>query len=197
MKADIKDWLQYRSLCQVNSRCSHSHHNVMHPLPVPSAFERWHLDFISELPKSTQGNWWILIAVDYAKNYLIARTVPIASSKAIADFLYEEIVMHFSCPKEIITDRRANFMSKAICFYTEQIRITHCFTSSFHARSNSKIERYNGILKHMLRKYMNGALHIWDQYLDATLFAYHIHTYTTAKYSLYYLTYGHDPVEEY
>ncbi|KAG2212941.1 hypothetical protein INT45_002311, partial [Circinella minor] len=194
MKADIKEWLQRCPSCQVNSRRSRAHHDVMHPLPVPGAFERWHLDFIGELPKSTKGNRWILVAVDYATNYPIARAVPVASSKAVADFLYEEIVMRFSCPKEIVTDRGANFMSKVVRFYTERIKIAHRFTSAFHARSNSKCERYNGVLKQMLRKYTNGALHIWDQYLDAALFACRIRTHTTAKYSPYYLTYGRDPV---
>ncbi|KAG2213751.1 hypothetical protein INT45_001289 [Circinella minor] len=140
MKADIKDWLQRCPSCQVNSRRSRAHHDVIHPLPVPGAFERWHLDFIGKLPKSTKGNWWILVAVDYATNYPIARAVPVALSKAIADFLYEEIVMRFSCPKEIVTDRGANFMSKVVRFYTERIKIAHRFTSAFHARSNSKCE---------------------------------------------------------
>ncbi|KAG2217578.1 hypothetical protein INT45_012434 [Circinella minor] len=194
MKADIKEWLQRCPSCQVNSRCSRAHHDVMHPLPVPGAFERWHLDFIGELPKSTKGNRWILVAMDYATNYPIAHAVPVASSKAVADFLYEEIVMHFSCPKEIVTDRGANFMSKVVRFYTERIQIAHWFTSAFYARSNSKCERYNGVLKQMLRKYTNGALHIWDQYLDAALFACWIRTHTTAKYSPYYLTYGRDPI---
>ncbi|KAG2209354.1 hypothetical protein INT45_002604, partial [Circinella minor] len=190
MKADIKDWLQRCPSCQVNSRRSRTHHDVMHPLLLPGAFERWHLDFISELPKSTKGNRWILVAVDYATNYPIARAVPVALSKAVADFLYEEIVMHFSCPKEIVTDRGANFMSKVVRFYTECIKIAHRFTSTFHVRSNSKCERYNGVLKQMLQKYTNSALHIWDQYLDAALFACRIRTHTTAKYSPYYLTYG-------
>ena len=39
MKADIKEWLQRCPSCQVNSRRSHSHHDAMHPLPVPGAFE--------------------------------------------------------------------------------------------------------------------------------------------------------------
>ncbi|KAG2216040.1 hypothetical protein INT45_007161 [Circinella minor] len=170
MKADIKDWLQHCPSCQVNPRRSRTHHDVMDPLPV--------------LP----------VAVDYATNYPIARAVPVASSKAVADFLYEEIVMRFCCPKEIVTDRGANFMSKVVRFYTECIKIAHHFTSAFHARSNSKCERYNGILKQMLRKYTNGALHIWDQYLDAALFACRIRTHTTAKYSPYYLTYSRDPI---
>lgn len=194
MRADIRDWLSTCPACQMNSRRDRAHHDVMHPLDVPAAFSRWHLDFIGELPKTVRGNRWILVAVDYMTNYPIARAVPVASGKAVADFLYEEIVMRFGCPKEILTDRGANFMSKVLSHYTTRIGTTHKFTSAFHPRTNGKCERLNGTLKSMLRKYVNGALHIWDDYLDAALFACRVRTHATTGYSPFYLTYGREPI---
>lgn len=194
MKADIQDWLSRCQECQMNSRKDSAHHDPMHPLEVPEAFARWHFDFIGELPKTVHGNRWILVAVDYTTNYPIARAVDVASAKAVADFLYEEIVMRFGCPKEILKDRGSSFTSKVLAHYTKRVNINHKLTSAFHPRTNGKCERLNGTLKTMLRKYVNGALHLWDDYLDAALFACRIRTNSTTGYSPFFMTYGRDPV---
>lgn len=193
MRIDIQDWIKTCPACQLNGQQSSSHHDEMRPLDIPGAFERWHLDFIGELPKTVHGNRWILMAVDYTTNYPVARAIPEATAEAVANFLYEEIVMRFSCPKEILTDRGANFMSKVVQHYVKRIGANHKFTSSFHPRTNGKCERLNGTFKQMLRKYVNGALHLWDEYVDTALFACRVRTHASVGYSPYYLTYGRDP----
>lgn len=46
----------------------------------------------------------------------------------------------------------------------------------------------------MLRKYTNGAFHIWDEYLHTALFACRIRTHATSGYSPFKMVYGQDPV---
>jgi transposase InsO family protein len=166
----------------------------MHPLDVPAAFHRWHLRFIGELPTSLKGNRWILVAVDYTTNWPIARAVPTASAEAVADFIYEEIVMRFGCPKEILTDRGGNFTSNIVKHYLQKLNVHYKLTSAFHPRINGKCERLNGTLKAALRKYTNGALHRWDDFLNAALFACRIRTHSTTGFSPFYLTNGRTPV---
>ncbi|EIE92297.1 hypothetical protein RO3G_17168 [Rhizopus delemar RA 99-880] len=102
--------------------------------------------------------------------------------------------MKFGCPAEIVTDRGANFLSKLVKSYCERLNTTHRMTSAFHPRSNGKCERLNGILKTMLRKYVHGAIHIWDQFVDTALFAARIRKHRSAGYSPFYLVYGREPV---
>jgi hypothetical protein len=193
LKADIKNWLRLCPMCQVNSNRSHIHQDVMHPMNIPSAFERWHIAFIGELPTTLRGNRWILVAVDTATNWPITRAVPVASETAVADFIYEEIVMKFGCPVEICTDRGAQFCSGLVRQYMKRVKSTHKLTSAFHPRTNSKVERFNGVLKPMLRKYVNGALHRWDDFLNAATWACRIRVHSTTGYSPFYLTYGREP----
>ncbi|CEP06777.1 hypothetical protein, partial, partial [Parasitella parasitica] len=190
---DIQNWLKTCAACQLNSRRDHAHQDVMHPLQIPKAFDRWHLDFVGELPTTTNGNKWLLTAVDYLTNWPIARAVPVASMEAVADFIYEEIVMRFGCPSEIITDRGANFTSGLVEAYTKRIGTNHKLTSAFHPRTNSKVERYNGTIKQMLRKYVNGAIHRWDDFVNTALWASRVRVHSTTGFSPFYLVYGREP----
>ena len=195
MRTDIQTWLLNCKECQLaSSPGKNKRHAPMVPLDIPPAFGRWHLDFVGELPLTQQGNKWLLTAVDYTTNWPIARAVPEATAEAVADFIYEEIVMRFGCPQEILTDRGANFMSTVVKLYMNRIKTNHKFTSAFHPRTNGKCERLNGILKAMLRKYVNGAIHIWDKFVDTALFAARVRHHRSTGYSPFYLVYGREPL---
>ena len=194
MRADIQEWLAACEQCQLAANADRkNHHAPMKPLEVPPAFSRWHLDFIGELPTTINGNRWLLVAVDYATNWTIARAVPDATGEAIANFLYEEIVMRFSCPNEILTDRGANFMSNVLNYYMGRLKINHLRTSSFHACTNSKVEHTNGILKQMLYKFAHGKIYHWDQFVDPAVFACQVRKHRTTGFSPYFLVYGQEP----
>lgn len=194
MPLDISNWLSACTQCQLAAGADKGkHHAPMVPSVVPPAFSRWHLDFVGELPTTKRGNRWLITAVDFATNWPIARALPNATAESVADFIYEEIVMRFGCPEEIVTDRGANFTSKLVKHYTERIKTTHKLTSAFHPRTNGKCERLNGILKTMLRKLVHGAIHMWDEFVDCALFASRIRKHRTAGYSPFFLVYGREP----
>ncbi|KAJ8663288.1 hypothetical protein O0I10_000526 [Lichtheimia ornata] len=101
--------------------------------------------------------------------------------------------MRFGCPDEIVTDRGANFMGKFLDYYLGRLKAKHNLTSAFHPRSNGKVERTNGILKSMLRKYVHGEIHRWDDFLDTALFACRIRKHRTTQMSPFFMVYGQDP----
>lgn len=72
--------------------------------------------------------------------------------------------MKFGCPVEILMENGKSFTANLIELYSEKLGINHKLTSAFHPRTNSKVERFNGIIKPMLRKYVNGANHRWDNF---------------------------------
>lgn len=193
MRSDLELWLSRCPACQLCSRKPGAHQDVMHPLAVPHAFERWHIDFVGQLPTTPSGNKWLITAVDYTTNRPIARAMPVASKEAVADFIYEEIVMKFGCPIEMVSDRGANLTSGLVEEYLKRIGVKHKLTSAFHARSNGKVERYNGIIKTILRKYVLGDITLWDQYINPALWATRIRVHSTTGFSPFYLTYGRDP----
>jgi hypothetical protein len=75
--------------------------------------------------------------------------------------------------------------------YLENIKTLHKGKSSYHPRTNGKVERLNGIIGTMLGKLLlNKPTKLWDVYLDQALFACRIGTHTTTKTSSFYLLYG-------
>lgn len=194
MRRDIKQWIAPCPACQINGKKINRSQEVMHPLDIPpGAFERWHLDFVGELPTTINGNKWLITAVDYTTNWPIAKALPAATKEAVAQFIYEEIVTKFGCPVEILTDRGANFTSGLVEEYLKLIGTKHKLTSAFHPRTNSKVERYNGTIKQMLRKYVQGGIHRWDEFVDVALWSSRIWVSSTTGYSPYYLVYGRQP----
>lgn len=45
----------------------------------------------------------------------------------------------------------------------------------------------------MLRKYVNGAIHIWDKFVDTAVFAARIRHHRSTGYSPFFLVYGREP----
>ncbi|KAG2195068.1 hypothetical protein INT47_003934 [Mucor saturninus] len=134
----------------------------------------------------------LFLSIFYISN-ITARAVPVASKEVVADFICEEIVMNFGVMSEICTDRGANFTSGLVQEYIKRIGSKFKLTSAYHPRTNAKAERFNGVIKHMLRKYTNGALHRWDDFVHAALWACRIRLHTTTGFSPFYLTYGREP----
>ncbi|KAK4516163.1 uncharacterized protein ATC70_011129 [Mucor velutinosus] len=101
--------------CQLLSRNKKGvHHAPMKSLEAPASFARWHIDFIRELSTSSNENCWILMTVNYAINWPIARALKSATADEIVRFLYEEIGMKFGCPVEVASDGGANFLNKIL-----------------------------------------------------------------------------------
>ena len=193
MARDITRWLQQCVQCQLATG-----HKVpiepLHPLtPVP-AFHRWSLDFIGQLPITSRGNQWILLAIDHTTKWPIARATPTATHDVVAKFVYEMIVLNFGCPSEIITDRGNHFTADLLTSYFRLIGVKHVLTSAYHPRSNGVLERFNRLFNNMLAKYVGtNDVHTWDQYVDRAVFACRIRQHTATGQSPFYMVYGIQP----
>ena len=158
--------------CQLVARKLKSHRAPLRPVEVVTEpFKKIAIDIVGELPRSTSGYKYILTIVDYATRYPEAIPLRTTSSKAIADAL----IQYFSkvgIPDEIVSDQGSNFMSKLMAQLYEQLGISKIKTSIYHPQANGLVERFNGTLKAMLKKFVGEHVQAWDRYLPYLLFAY-------------------------
>ena len=85
----------------------------LQPIFVEAPFQQWDLDFIGEINTSPSGKHkWILTTT----NYFTKRIESIPTKKdidtVIIQFIEENILARFACPRKIITDNAQAFKSK-------------------------------------------------------------------------------------
>lgn len=193
MDNDIKQWIKTCPQCQISTG-GPAATEPLHPLaPVP-AFHRWNLDFIGPLPETSNGNRWLLVAIDHTTKWPIVKASPTATHELVAKFVYEAIVLNFGCPTEIITDRGTNFTTATLHSYFKLIGVKHLLTSAYHPRSNGAVERFNRLFGGMLMRYVgHDAVNKWDLYIDRALFACRIRQHHATGKTPFYMVYGIEP----
>jgi hypothetical protein len=197
MQSDLREFIASCPNCQVMQRQRSHQEKEMAQIvtdPYIQPFQRWGIDLIGLLPKTKKGNRWIITAIDYATGWPVAKAVPKATDEAIADFIFNEIYMHYGAPHELFSDGGKNLWSGVVQAFLKRIGTNHKGSSPYHPRTNGKVERLNGILGGMISRLLFGKpTKLWDEYLDQALFACRIRTNQTTKQSPFYLLYGQQP----
>ncbi|XP_070012349.1 uncharacterized protein [Nicotiana sylvestris] len=62
-------------------------------------------------PTTSNGHWFILVAIDYFTKWVEAASYKVVTKKVVADFVKDRIVCRFRVSKSIITDNAANLNS--------------------------------------------------------------------------------------
>ena len=141
------------------------------------------------LPKSNCGNRYILVLVDYATRYPEAVALPTIDTKTIADALVN-IFSRVGLPDELLTDQGSNFTSELMQDVCKLLQIRKLRTSAYHPMANGLVERFNGTLKAMLRKYVTNSGNNWDSFIPYLLFAYREVPQASTGFSPFELLYG-------
>lgn len=69
--------------------------------------------------------------------------------------LLSDLISRVGIPAEILTDQATNFMSKLMKTLYQQLGITGIRTTPY-PETDGLVERFNGTLKNMLKKFVDG-----------------------------------------
>jgi hypothetical protein len=116
MIEEIRDYIRRCPACQLNESSNTTHATPpIRPLqPAAQPFDRWGIDFMQNLPETRSGYRHIITAIDYATRWIIAKPVKTMDENVVCRFLYEDILMNFGAPFEILSDRGKSFLSEGI-----------------------------------------------------------------------------------
>ena len=115
---------------------------------ITTLFQRKAMDVVGPLPRARSGNKYNLTICDYATRY--PEAIPLPSSKV--DRITKELVFRIGIPKEILTDQGTNFMSTLLQEVYQLLNITRIQTSPYHPQTDGLVERFNSMLKSMMKK---------------------------------------------
>ena len=153
-------------------------------------FQRVAMDLIGPIePMSTKKNRFILTVIDYATRYPEAVALPSVDAIHVAEALCK-IYSRVGIPEEILSDQGAQFMSKVMAEVSRLLSVTHLTSTPYHPQCNGLCEKFNGTLKHMLKKLCAEKPKDWDRYIEAVLFAYREVPQESLKFSPFELLYG-------
>ena len=112
MYDDIRFYVQTCDSCQWRGR--NKKNQLLHPIPVQGPFYQIGIDFVGPLPVTSDGNRYIIVAIDYLTKWPEARPLPRATADVTAQFIYEEIICHHGCPQIILSDGGSHFNNQMI-----------------------------------------------------------------------------------
>ena len=193
MREDVEWWCRSCAVCAAKNR-PRPHEANMKPITEPSRpFEKIGIDFLGPLPKTENGNRYILVLSDYATRWPEAFATSDMKASTVAKILVDEVICRHSAPEELLSDQGRDFLAdliKEVCAYFKVKKIN---TTAYHPQTNGLTERFNGTLCRMLSAYTEENQRNWDVFLPITLFAYRTSAQTTTKESPFRLLYGRDP----
>jgi hypothetical protein len=114
---DTKAYCDSCKLCQFYSRRNLSREEL-YPIYPTTPFEKWGVDFVGPLPKSSRRNEYLIVATDYMTKWAKALPVKRATQTVASDFIFYHIVYRFGCPLEIVTDRGSHFVNTLLQIYS-------------------------------------------------------------------------------
>ncbi|XP_042029922.1 uncharacterized protein LOC121776825 [Salvia splendens] len=89
--------------CQLTGGISTRDEMPQIPIIVCEIFDVWGMDFMGQFPAS-EGNLYILVAVDYVSKWIKAKATRTCESKEVAKFLKSNIFTRYGVPRAIISD---------------------------------------------------------------------------------------------
>jgi hypothetical protein len=137
----VKDWVKTCDVCQRQG--TPRRQEPLHPISVGQPFDRIGIDYVGPLPRTKQGNRYIIVATEYLTKWAEAAAVPDCTAQTTAQFIFQEIVCRHGTPKEILTDRATSFQNELIAALLHIMGTKHRLSSPYHPQTNGLTERFN------------------------------------------------------
>jgi transposase InsO family protein len=161
------------------------------PIKAEAPFQQWGLDFIGEIhPQSSAQHKWILTATDYFSKWVEAIPTRNATNSVVINFLEENILARFGCPRKIITDNAQDFKYVAMIKFCQKYNIILGHSTTYYPQGNGLAESSNKSLMRIIKKVLIENKKAWHIHLKYALWENIIGTKKSIGMSPFQLVYG-------
>lgn len=103
------------------------------PISTEAPFQQWGLDFIGEInPASSSQHKWILTATYYFTKWIEVVPTRQAIDVVIIEFLINNILSKFGCPRRIITDNAKVITSSKLVKFCNDYNIILSHSTTYY-----------------------------------------------------------------
>lgn len=172
LKADVVEFCRTCQTCQIAGKPNQTVPIApLHPIPVlGEPFERVIVDCVGPLPKTKNGNQFLLTAMCTSTRF--PEAVPLRRITApLVIKVLTKFFTTFGLPKVVQTDQGTNFLSKLFKQVMQTLGIKHVVSSAYHPESQGALERWHQTLKATLQKYCLDTGKEWDEGVPLMVFA--------------------------
>ena len=185
---DITNYVKTCHTCQIRST-EKLHIPITISTPV-SVFSKVYLD-VMHMPKA-QGYHYIVAARDNLTGAAEGRKLRSATSHAVANFIFEELLCRYGQIQEIVTDNGPE-VKGAVESLLKRYNIHQIRISPYNSAANGVVERGHFTIREALIKSCKGNINKWPDYVSHAFFADKVTTRRSTGFSPYYLLFGTDP----
>ncbi|KAK8935602.1 hypothetical protein KSP39_PZI013848 [Platanthera zijinensis] len=196
----FRDANEFVKQCDRCQRSENIHKNDGMPMNIMlevELFDVWGIDFMGPFVNSN-GNLFILLAVDYVSKWVEAIATPRNDAKVVLNFLRHHIFSRFGIPRAILSDGGSHFCNNQFTALLNKFGITHKVALAYHPQTNGLAEVSNREIKKILEKTVSVNRRDWSQKLVDALWAYRTAFKTPIGLTPYRMVYGkscHLPLE--
>lgn len=144
MRGDTTRWSRGCLTCATYST-GRAVYPPLTPTLVAGPFDRVGV-YVIQFPKSSSGNQYAVVFVDYLTKWPEVFPVPNQSAATIATLLVEKIVSRHGVPTEILSDRGKAFMSGLMSEVEGLLGCHRVNTTAYHPQTDGLVERFNRTL---------------------------------------------------
>uniref|UniRef100_A0A671TP74 Gypsy retrotransposon integrase-like protein 1 n=1 Tax=Sparus aurata TaxID=8175 RepID=A0A671TP74_SPAAU len=166
MEPEVREYVEACSVCARNKTTSRARMGLLQPLPIPSRpWSDISIDFVTGLPVS-QGNTTVLTVVDrFSKMVRFIAMPKLPSAKETAEVMMTNIFRVHGFPRDIVSDRGPQFVSRFWREFCRLIGAQVSLTSGYHPEANGQTERLNQQLETGLRCVTSQNPSTWSKHL--------------------------------
>lgn len=190
LKDDIQKFI---SKCSDCARYKYSI-DTRQPLTITttssSAFDKLYLDLVGPLPKDINGNSYILTLQCELSKYVEAYPLSDKESVTVAKSFVNNFILRYGIPREIVTDRGTEFISKTMKAVCDLLKISKLTSTAYHHETLGSLENSHKSLGSFLRIQSKEHPNEWSEWIPFWNFAYNNTVHSETGYMPVELVFG-------
>ena len=128
MRAEITDYVRACLQCKKYKPSNTKPTGLLQTVSSNKRFEIVAIDLFEPLPKTSQGNQWILIVEDLCSRWVELFALNLATAENCAITLFNEVFLRFGIPRRLHSDNGTQFKSAVVQKLTYCLKIKQTFT---------------------------------------------------------------------